>query len=255
MATNAVTTQKITVLVVSSSPDNIFLYSSFIQKHLPQATIYTAADGFEAMNKINNAPPTLLVMEFSLQKLDAPQFLERVFAKKTLDRVPILIISALPNKELFMDELVSGRVQFIENPHQDIEFDQSLKKALAFHSGGTGDTNQFYTKTLATKQQLMKEGDPADSVYIVKKGKLRAYKYENGKDVTLGFIQAGEFVGEMAYLSGKTRTANVEAEEPTELVEVPVGTFDRVLNQRPAWSKALMATLAKRVKNSNSDKP
>jgi hypothetical protein len=58
--------------------------------------------------------------------------------------------------------------------------------------------------------------------------------------------------GEMAYINGEPRAANVIAEGPSELIEIPFERLDHVLFQKPMWSKALMRTLSKRLKNANN---
>jgi CRP-like cAMP-binding protein len=105
---------------------------------------------------------------------------------------------------------------------------------------------------MATGDHLITEGEKADYVYIVRKGKLQAYHVSStGVETALGDIERGEFVGEMAYIAGQARSAHVRAVTDCELIEIPIGTLDKLLYQRPAWSKTLMATLTKRLKNSN----
>lgn len=45
--------------------------------------------------------------------------------------------------------------------------------------------------------------------------------------------------------------ATVQAIGDCELIEIPMGTLDMVLFSKPAWSKALVATLSRRLKRSN----
>ena len=47
------------------------------------------------------------------------------------------------------------------------------------------------------------------------------------------------------------RSANVEALTDCELIEIPIGTLDRLLYRRPSWSKTLMLTLSKRLTQAN----
>jgi CRP-like cAMP-binding protein len=106
-------------------------------------------------------------------------------------------------------------------------------------------------KLLAPGEKLFRQGDPADLAYLVKSGLLRAYRMQDGKTLTLGDINPGEFVGEMAYINSEPRSADVEAVENCELIEIPLGTFDSLLFSKPTWSMALMKTLSKRLKTAN----
>jgi CRP-like cAMP-binding protein/tetratricopeptide (TPR) repeat protein len=70
-------------------------------------------------------------------------------------------------------------------------------------------------------QLIIREGDPGRSFYVIVEGKVRIYKTgPDGKEITLAHLGEGAFFGEMALLSGAPRTANVVAEEDTEILEV-----------------------------------
>ena len=70
-------------------------------------------------------------------------------------------------------------------------------------------------------QLIIREGDPGRSFYIIVEGKVRIFKVgPDGKEITLAHLGEGAFFGEMALLSGAPRTANVIAEEDTEILEV-----------------------------------
>jgi CRP-like cAMP-binding protein len=101
---------------------------------------------------------------------------------------------------------------------------------------------------------LLRDGDSADSVFLVKSGRLKAFKNEGPNEVVLGYINAGEFVGEMAYIHGEARSANVVSLTECELIEIPNDCLDSVLFSKPAWAKALVKTLSSRLKQANADK-
>jgi CRP-like cAMP-binding protein len=70
-------------------------------------------------------------------------------------------------------------------------------------------------------QLIIREGDPGRSFYVIVEGKVRIYKVgADEKEITLAYLGEGAFFGEMALLSGAPRTANVAAEEDTEILEV-----------------------------------
>ncbi|HEY8280477.1 MAG TPA: Crp/Fnr family transcriptional regulator, partial [Bdellovibrionota bacterium] len=88
--------------------------------------------------------------------------------------------------------------------------------------------------------------------FLLKKGRLQAIRADKEKTTVLGEILPGEFVGEMAHITGESRSADVLASENSELVEIPVGTLDILLFSKPAWSRALMKTLAQRLRVTNT---
>jgi len=74
----------------------------------------------------------------------------------------------------------------------------------------------FSAATFAAGVKIVVEGEPGDSAYIVVSGSCIAYKTVDGERRVLRRLPAGSVFGETAVLSGKARTATVEAE--TEVV-------------------------------------
>lgn len=66
-------------------------------------------------------------------------------------------------------------------------------------------------KQLPAGEILCHEGDEADAMYVVVSGRLRATRGEGGKTRVVGEITRGETVGEMALLTGRRRSATVQA--------------------------------------------
>ena len=50
-------------------------------------------------------------------------------------------------------------------------------------------------------------------------------------------------------INHEPRFATVTAAKDCELIEIPFGTLDIVLFTKPAWAKALVMTLSKRLRN------
>ncbi len=237
-------------LIVSANKSTHEFFSRIISKHITKAVIYEAYDGSTGLSKMQNDPANVVITDFNLPKLNGPQFIDALLKNKEFHSLSILITDPPPEKELYLDELVIGRIQFLSDGQEESRVVAAITKALNFASHG--EEAEFYLRFLASGEQLIKQGDQAESVYLVKKGRLRAYAGIGGSDTTLGFIESGEFVGEMAYINGEHRSANVEALSDCELIEVPIGTLERVLYHRPSWSKALMMTLSRRVKIANN---
>ena len=86
---------------------------------------------------------------------------------------------------------------------------------------------------------------------ILKSGQLQAFNTIDEQKVILGNVEIGEFVGEMAYINNEPRSAYIEALSDAQLIEVPIELVDKILFTRPAWSKSLMQTLSRRLKNAN----
>lgn len=84
----------------------------------------------------------------------------------------------------------------------------------------------FEHSLLQTDEVLARRGDPSDEVFIVKSGSLGAFlTYGDGKTQRLRSMTSGTVVGEPALYNGGRRTADLIAEEKTEIHRIKVKTI------------------------------
>lgn len=241
---------KRTFLVATANPDLNNQLEEAIRAHVLNSTVFIATDGIEALRKSENVPPHVVILDFHIPKVSAVDLTKKLLARK--ERTSVIILSPSVEENLFMDEVVTGQVQFLSGTGKVSVFNNLVTRALnwAFHE----EKAIYHLRFLAPQEHLIKEGEPGDFVYIVKSGELKAYKKVGSEEVFLGKILPGEFVGEMAYINGQARSANVMSLTPCELIEIPSSSLDAVLFSKPAWSKALLKTLSRRLKDSIDEK-
>jgi len=91
---------------------------------------------------------------------------------------------------------------------------------------------------------IVREGEPADSLYVILKGSVKIYlRDENGAEVILATKHAGEYFGEMM-LGNPTRSASVAALEPCELGRIAREDFTAFLRAWPEAPLRLIGDLA-----------
>ncbi len=96
-------------------------------------------------------------------------------------------------------------------------------------------------KAFRKGQRLIDEGDNGDTLYIITKGRLRVFgSSDTGREITYGSYGAGEYIGEMS-LDGGPRSANVEATEPVECVQVTRHTLLVHIAEHPEFALELIA--------------
>jgi DHA3 family macrolide efflux protein-like MFS transporter len=94
---------------------------------------------------------------------------------------------------------------------------------------------------------ITRAGDSGDSAYFIMSGRLAVgAATEGGEYRSLGNIGAGDVIGEIAALTGSTRTADVVAEEETELMEVPAATL-RQLMAEPEFGSLVLGKMTERL--------
>jgi len=71
----------------------------------------------------------------------------------------------------------------------------------------------YFSKLAKAKQGtvIAHEGKMERSMYIISNGSARVYTTVNGKDITVAYLQAGDYFGEYALFSGDVRSASVSA--------------------------------------------
>ncbi len=239
-------------LIASESLQQRTAFQRLINTHYPNSTIYQAIDGSDAWGKAHNVPPHVFIADADIPKVSGLSLMKQVSQDPKLRGTALILIGLLPDEATHVDEFITGKLQYYSTADAEADFKICLAKALnfSFH----GKTTEYSIRFLTDGQRLITEGEKAESVFIVKEGRLRAYRTIDSQEVLLGYVERGEFVGEMAYINGEPRAANVDAVASCELIEVPVGTLERVLYRRPSWSKTLLQTLAKRLKQANAAK-
>jgi CRP-like cAMP-binding protein len=102
-------------------------------------------------------------------------------------------------------------------------------------------------------QELFREGDVGDAVYLIVKGTLRVFvggdSVAGGRpETTISEAGAGACIGEMAVLDASPRSASVRAIERTRTLRVPGEGFKRLLSDRPEMSEAIVGELVFRMR-------
>lgn len=95
----------------------------------------------------------------------------------------------------------------------------------------------------------MHEGDPADSVHVIVKGRVASLVNSRlGQHLTFSIMGEGELFGELALLSTEgQRSATIRALEATETLRVGREDFQRLRLQTPEVSEILIQLLVRRV--------
>ena len=100
-------------LIATGEDKNLKRYSKIAGAAFPGSVIYTANDGFEALFKLENAPPQVLLVDLEVPKLDAIKLTTEVFLRQPNIQTSVVIVSPIPDQEHFVDKVLSGQVQFL----------------------------------------------------------------------------------------------------------------------------------------------
>lgn len=124
----------------------------------------------------------------------------------------------------------------------------SLRQTDLFNGFSNEELQQFANTvteiTLEPGEILFQEGEPGHHIYVVVKGELRIFKDKR----IITAVNPGDYVGEMAILEDKPRSASAEAVAPTLLLKITSTQFQEYLASQPRSLVSMMTTLSRRVR-------
>src|SRR6202049_1620249 len=97
-------------------------------------------------------------------------------------------------------------------------------------------------------QIVFSQGEPADSVFYIQKGKVKiAVVSEQGKEAVVAILGMGDFFGEGCLAGQLLRMATVRAMMECEIMRLEKAAIIRVLHEEPAFSEMFVSHLLVRA--------
>src|SRR2546430_2581093 len=91
---------------------------------------------------------------------------------------------------------------------------------------------------------IIREGDDAGPLYILQKGRARAFAGIDGQERNLAFYREGDFFGELSILNGSPRAASVKAFSDCQLLTLEPKSVQDLRRRFPEFDKLLSERLA-----------
>jgi CRP/FNR family cyclic AMP-dependent transcriptional regulator len=125
---------------------------------------------------------------------------------------------------------------FAALPEQQLDLLTSLVSRKNFPRGAT----------------IILAGGVTDSLYIVISGRLKVMiSDDEGREVILAIIGAGEYFGEMGMIDDSPRSASVVSLEPCELLSLSKRDFKKCLLENSEMASLVMRGLVKRLREAD----
>lgn len=97
-------------------------------------------------------------------------------------------------------------------------------------------------------QVIYVEGEPAESVYILESGWVKATRMtREGREQAMLFLQPVEVFGDIAVFTGTAYPGTVVALEAVEVLVIPAHTILTLIHNRPSFAMAVIRHLGERV--------
>lgn len=106
-----------------------------------------------------------------------------------------------------------------------------------------------HSKTVEVQagDHFFREGDPADSFFVVKSGAVLIEKSWRGTPIKLRRLGIGDCVGEMAIMDLLGRSASVRAETDCQAIEIPRTTLHKLYQQDLEQYAIIMMNMGREV--------
>lgn len=99
---------------------------------------------------------------------------------------------------------------------------------------------------------ILQAEEEGDTLFVILSGRVSVTMgNEDGREVILSILTAGDFFGEMSLLDGKPRSASVIATEHTELLLLRRADFLYCMQRNSNLATRLVSTLANRLRRTN----
>ncbi len=195
MNENLVTTQKVHILVVDDTRDNLRLLSNMLTEQ--GYKVRPAPDGRRAISSAQSRLPDLILLDIMMPGMDGYAVCEQLRADERTKEIPVIFLSALNETMDKVRAFNIGGVDYITKPFQAEEVLARVKThlELAGMRKHLQEQNTLLSQEIVehkrTKAELQRARDAADAANTAKSVFLSNMSHELRSPLTaiLGFVQ------------------------------------------------------------------
>jgi CRP/FNR family cyclic AMP-dependent transcriptional regulator len=138
----------------------------------------------------------------------------------------------------------------MKEPQMKLNEEPIFDSKIFLGRAGKGRTLAEYEKN----QVVFSQGDPANAVYYIQKGKVKLTVTSNqGKEAVVAILVAGDFFGEGCLTSQMVRMATAGTMVDCLIMRVEKALMIRALHDEPAFSELMVAHLLSRTMRIEED--
>lgn len=229
-------------------------------------------DRMRAAIEQNESKTECLVLDFGhTSGIDASTIivLSRLVSDCT-DRKVKLVLSGLPpvTRSALTNVLSASDVDFYDTLNEALEHVEDIvisyhqEDRVASENGAFAQIDGFLSEMpedgvldrieLALGDVLVELGAKSDEIYYLWSGQLKVLAPDSdGETAVVAKVRPKTVIGEMAYYSGKVRSAAIVASAPSVILRINMAAIDRLEQDNPAaalaFHKAIAAGMARRL--------
>lgn len=109
------------VLVVDDNPQMVELLQANLERDLPQVSVQTAADGQEALDKIAQDRPDLILLDIMMPRISGFEVCRRIKADAATRMIPVIMVTALDEQADIERGVEVGADDYLVKPINKVE--------------------------------------------------------------------------------------------------------------------------------------
>jgi adenylate cyclase len=159
------------ILVVDDVPDNVDILQMRLEAQ--KYEVATAADGLEALEKIRDLTPDLVLLDVMMPKLDGIETVKRLKADASLPFIPVILVTAKADASDVIGGLEAGGDDYLTKPVDHAALSARVRAMLRIKA--LHDTVQQQAAELAGWNKTLEERVAAQLGEIEKVGRLKRF--------------------------------------------------------------------------------
>jgi adenylate cyclase len=159
------------ILVVDDVPDNIEILQMRLEAQ--GYAVATAADGIEALEKIRELSPDLVLLDVMMPRLDGIETVKRLKADPSLPFIPVILVTAKADASDVVAGLESGGDDYLTKPVDHAALSARVRSMLRIKA--LHDTVQRQAAELAAWNRNLEERVTAQVDEIARVGRLKQF--------------------------------------------------------------------------------
>lgn len=112
-------------------------------------------------------------------------------------------------------------------------------------------TRQHEIQSYGDGEIIVREGDQANDMFVIRSGRVEILKEVAGHQVRLAMLDRGSFFGEMSLLEGLPRSATARAIGDTQLLVLRPGSLLLQIRRDPTFAFELLQQMSHRIRELN----